>query len=110
MSISVTDVLSAPPTAAPDYSPAPAPAAAAPTTSGIASSTIVDLSESTQALTLQQQGQSPAEIAQTLGISVAAVDGYLGIAVPTVAPTPAPVQATPTTQSPAPEPVAHAKA
>jgi hypothetical protein len=110
MSLSVTDVLSAPPTADSAYSPASAPAAAAPTTSEFVSSTVVDLSESTQALTLQQQGQSPSEIAQTLGISVAAVDGYLGITAPTVAPTPVPVQATLTTPSPAPEPVAHAKA
>ena len=97
MSISVNDALSTPAAAASASSLVPAPAATAPTTSGFVLST-VDLSENAQALALQEQGQSPSEIAQTLGISVAAVDGYLGITVPAVAPTPVPVQATPTTQ------------
>jgi len=43
----------------------------------------IRLSENAQIQLLTQQGQSPAEIALTLGVAVMVVDGYLGVAAPT---------------------------
>jgi DNA-binding NarL/FixJ family response regulator len=62
----------------------------------------VKLSQAAQVHLYKQQGQSPSQIATSLGISAATVDGYLNIAVPK-APA-APVAATPT--APSPEPAA----
>ena len=104
MSLSVTDALSTPAAAAATASPSPTVGGAS-TTSGFVLST-VDLSETAQALSLQQQGESPSEIAQSLGVSVATVDGYLGIPVPVAA---TPVQAAPATQSASPKSVEPAK-
>jgi hypothetical protein len=42
----------------------------------------IRLSENAQIQLLTQQGQSPAEIALTLGVAVMVVDGYLGVAAP----------------------------
>jgi hypothetical protein len=68
-------------TAAAAYSSVPAPPSyAAPTSPGFTLST-VDLSQNTQAHILQDQGESPSEIAQSLDITIAVVDGYLGIPV-----------------------------
>jgi hypothetical protein len=67
----------------------------------------VKLSQAAQVHLFQQQGQSPSQIATSLGISTATVDGYLGIAV-AKAPA-APVPATPdaeTSTSPSPAPAA----
>jgi hypothetical protein len=85
MSTPVSDVLSTPAAeaAAPDL------ALVAPATPGFILST-VDLSEAAQALSLQEQGSTPFEIAQALGTSVATVDGYLGITAPADSTTPAP--------------------
>jgi hypothetical protein len=52
----------------------------------------VTLSQTAQVLALQQQGQSPAEIAANLGIPVATVNSDLGIAVPVAAAALTPVQ------------------
>jgi hypothetical protein len=71
--------------AAAAYSSVPAPPSyAAPTSTGFTLST-VDLSQDTQAHILQDQGESPSEIAQSLNITIAVVDGYLGIPVPPAA-------------------------
>jgi hypothetical protein len=53
----------------------------------------VKLSEDAQISLLTQQGQSPDEIAQNLGVAVSTIEGYLGVVVASVAPAP-----------PAPEP------
>jgi len=92
MSTPVSDVLSTPAAAA-AYAPEPNPAPVAPASPGFVLST-VDLSDAAQALSLEEQGESPSEIAQALGTSVAIVDGYLGIAVPTNASTPVPAAST----------------
>jgi DNA-binding CsgD family transcriptional regulator len=97
MSASVNDVLSAQSAVAAENPPTPVHPAAATPAPGFVLST-ADLSESARALSLHQQGQTPSEIAQSLGISLAIVDGYLGIVVPTVAT--ASAQASPATQSP----------
>ena len=56
----------------------------------------VTLSQSAQVSQLSQQGQTPSQIAQNLGISVSLVDLDLGIAAtPAPAPAPAPKAAAP---------------
>jgi hypothetical protein len=47
----------------------------------------VKLSEDAQIHLMQQQGQGTSEIASDLGITVATVDEYLGVSVPTTAST-----------------------
>ena len=94
MAISIPDDLTIQPVST--ASPIAEQSAAAPTSSAVSPST-VDVSEETRVHMLQQQGESPAEIANILGISVSVVDGYLGIAVPAVATSPAPAQPTGTT-------------
>jgi|ERR1700722_3129776 len=90
MSTPVSDVSSTPAAAAAAYSNAPNPATpVAPASPGFILST-VDLSDAAQALSLEEQGETPSEIAQALGTSVAIVDGYLGIAVPPDSTAPAP--------------------
>ena len=42
----------------------------------------VKLSQAAQVHQLKQQGQALSQIAENLGISVASVDGYLGVTVP----------------------------
>jgi hypothetical protein len=80
--------------AAAAYSSVPAPPSyAAPTSTGFTLST-VDLSQDTQAHILQDQGESPSEIAQSLDITIAVVDGYLGIPVAAATVTPAEATAT----------------
>jgi hypothetical protein len=102
MSAPISEVQATQAAAAAAYSkePAPHPAPVVPTTAGITLSK-VDLSEDAQVHSLQEQGHTPAEIAISLGITPAAVDGYLGIAVPAVASTPvqAPVEVRPTTET-----------
>jgi DNA-binding NarL/FixJ family response regulator len=53
----------------------------------------VKLSEDAQIRLLTQQGQTPDEIAQNLGVAVSTIEGYLGVVVASVAPA-----------APAPEP------
>lgn len=76
MAIVISDSFPASPTVS---SPSPDPA---PNPAGDSTDTI-RLSENAQIQLLTQQGQSPAEIALTLGVAVMVVDGYLGVAVPT---------------------------
>lgn len=59
----------------------------------------VTLSESTQVIQLNQQGQSPSEIAEYLGISVSTVDSDLGIAAANVTANPAAALVTTTAPS-----------
>jgi hypothetical protein len=80
MSTPVSDLLSTPASEAAADSAAPDLALVAPATPGFILST-VDLSEAAQALSLQEQDNTPFEIAQALGTSLATVDGYLGITV-----------------------------
>jgi Putative ATPase subunit of terminase (gpP-like) len=68
---------------------------ASPISATSASATYIPAAQTSQIQQLYQQGVSPAEIAAMLGLSTAAVDGYLGIgapavvALPTLAETPA---------------------
>jgi hypothetical protein len=48
----------------------------------------VKLSEDAQIKLLAQQGQTPLEIAETIGVAVIAVDGYLGSTPPPPTPEP----------------------
>ena len=75
-------------------SPTVASPAAAPVAGG--SPTYVPAAQTSQIQLLFQQGVSPAEIAAMLGLSTAAVDGYLGIGNTgsTVPPSPAQTPAT----------------
>jgi|GEM_PF-3962814 len=47
----------------------------------------IKLSQAAQIHQLKQQGQGPSQIASSLGVTVAVVDGYLGVAVPAVSST-----------------------
>jgi hypothetical protein len=78
MAISISSPLSATPTAASPSSSTPA--TAQPTQKD--SIDTVRLSQDAQVHLLKQQGQSLSQIATNLSISVATVDGYLGITVP----------------------------
>ena len=66
-----------------------APAATNQTPQPQPSADTVTLSEATQVIQLNQQGQRPSEIAAYLGIPVATVESDLGIAGITVTPSPA---------------------
>jgi hypothetical protein len=82
MAIVISDSFPASPTvSSPTPDPVPNPA--------VDSTDTIRLSENAQIQLLTQQGQSPAEIALTLGVAVMVVDGYLGVAAPTP-PTPEP--------------------
>jgi hypothetical protein len=48
----------------------------------------VKLSEDAQIKLLAQQGQTPLEIAETIGVALIAVDGYLGVTPPPPNPEP----------------------
>jgi DNA-binding NarL/FixJ family response regulator len=72
MAISISDSITAQPTA-PSPTPDTAPAPAADSTD------TVKLSEDAQIQLLAQQGQSPSEIAQNLGIAAITVTAYLGV-------------------------------
>jgi hypothetical protein len=78
MAISISSSLSATPTVALPSSSTPA--TAQPTQKD--SIDTVRLSQDAQVHLLKQQGQSLSQIATNLSISVATVDGYLGITVP----------------------------
>lgn len=87
----------------PAYTPAPAPAAPQPAPQPEPSADTVALSQSAQVIQLNQQGQSPSEIAANLAIPVSTVNTDLGITAATIASTPsaAPVVATPVATAPA---------
>jgi hypothetical protein len=80
MAISIPDTLSSQPAPLPDADPIPSPVEDVKDT--------VKLSEDAQIRLLTQQGQSPDEIAQNLGVAVSTVEGYLGVVVASVAPAP----------------------
>jgi DNA-binding NarL/FixJ family response regulator len=81
MAVSISGSLSSQSTVAP-----PSPAESTPTevvakpVSAIGDT--VKLSQAAQVHQLKQQGQALSQIASNLGISVATVDGYLGVTVP----------------------------
>ncbi len=78
MSISISSTLPAPAPAAANVAAKPAPAQPAqPITT--ASADTVRLSESQQVYQLYNQGQRVSQIAANLSLTVAAVNGYLGI-------------------------------
>jgi DNA-binding NarL/FixJ family response regulator len=81
MAISVPAMLSSqPPASLPAPDPTPSPVEDVRDT--------VKLSEDAQIHLLTQQGQSPDEIAQNLGVAVSTIEGYLGVVVASVAPAP----------------------
>ena len=91
MSTPVSNILTNPAAveAAAAYTTPPAPLSpVGPGGPGFVLST-ADISQSAQALSLAQQGESPAQIAQALGTTIAIVDGYLGIPVATTSAAPA---------------------
>lgn len=72
---------SSPQSTVPAYSPSEAsPAEAAPKTASPKGDS-VKLSQAAQIHLMKQQGQGLSQIAANLGLSVSAVDGYLGVAV-----------------------------
>ncbi|MBB5338465.1 helix-turn-helix transcriptional regulator [Tunturiibacter gelidoferens] len=84
MAVSISGSLSSQSTVAP-----PSPAESTPTEvvhkPVSATGDTVKLSQAAQVHQLKQQGQALSQIASNLGISVATVDGYLGVTVPKAA-------------------------
>ena len=75
MSLSISGIAPVQPT----YTPASTPAATGRAVQPTASADTVKLSQSAQVSQLTAQGQSPSQIADTLGLPVATVDSDLGI-------------------------------
>jgi hypothetical protein len=96
--------------AQPAETPARAPVATKQTPQPQPSVDTVTLSQSTQVVQLNQQGQSPSQIAEDLGIPVSTVNSDLGIVATTVASNPAnapvPADASAATAQPATAPAA----
>jgi DNA-binding CsgD family transcriptional regulator len=81
MAISIPDTLPSQPAVSlpePDATPSPAEA----------TTDTVKLSEDARIRLLTQQGQSPDEIAQNLGVAVSTIEGYLGVVIASVVPAP----------------------
>jgi hypothetical protein len=81
LAISIPDALPSQPTPAIAV-PGPLP------NSAKAATDTVKLSEDAQIRLLTQQGQSPDEIAQNLGVAISTIEGYLGVVVASVTPAP----------------------
>ena len=85
MSLSISGIAPVQPT----YTPAPAPAETAQAAQPTPYADTVKLSQSAQVSQLNTQGQSPSQIADSLGIPVTTVNSDLGIVAAKVSSTPA---------------------
>jgi hypothetical protein len=103
MTISISGSTSAP-AVGPDNSSSTAPVSKPPVKTPENAADTVKLSQTAQVHLFKQEGQSLSQIASNLSISIATVDGYLGIAVPKAVPAPVPTQPPAATPSAPPQP------